>query len=502
MADAAMGGSLRFAWLERPVAAAMRLSVGDRDRYGRLQAYHHRRRYEVDYARLHELYDYLLEGSVAGSAELRLWARRRLIEEIDRTAAENPRRALKLAELVAIHEYPRRFGRFGHRIAHALDEIAAQPELDILAEYLVGLYVATYDIEPYALRFVDRLADRVDWEANPVTDGARLELYLKVSDYDRAFEGLTFEIEGMTLQLGDKDAAMRLRYFVERRFEPTSVVRFMRRVLAPVEWMGATLQTLDPLEDAAERGIELFRGWSEGRDLSEHVVETYTEAGVPVETFADVAQLEADFVEEMADHVRRTRMAVGAGAGVVAGACGPMQTRLLSLSDIPVKLSLGLEACARMCWYYGFDPRKHPDLLAEILAVALEGPDFTFDDPVEMHRALGEFAIQTSFLVEAVGTRSLGRIAGRMVGGLVEQFVDGGAGEAMAATVERIARLQLDGRARGREPAPIRAALLGGAIDAAFVYDLCESAQAVLIDRFMARKYASWERRIARRSVR
>ena len=86
-----------------------------------------------------------------------------------------------------------------------------------------------------------------------------------------------------------------------------------------------------------------------------------------------------------------------------------------------------------------------------------------------------------------------------MVGGLVEQFVDGGSGEAMAATVERIARFQLEQRARGRGPAPVQAAILGGAIDAAVVYDLCESAQAVLIDRFLERKYASWKRKIGKK---
>ena len=496
LTEAAIGGALRFPWLEKPVEATLRSAVGEPEYAERVRAFHRRRLYDVDYKRLDELYGHLLDASVGDDSRLQVWARRRLLEEIQLSLEENPPRALRLAELVAIHEHPLRIGTFHRRLLHATRQIESKPKLDLLDELLAGLYVATYEVEPHAFKLVHRVSDRIDWERIPVASEEKLDLYLKVSDYDRAFRNLSFDFEGVTLQLADKDAAIHVAYFREKRFEPTSVIRFVQRMLSPIEWMGSTLRVVDPAEDAAEQGLELFDNWLRDRNLAETVVEDYVEAGVPIAEYGDVAKLGADFIDDSVSRLRNRRVLAAAGAGLAAGGCGPLQIPFLSLSDVPVSLGLSLDVCTRFCWYYGFDPREHPRLPAEILAVALEGPRPEHDEREALFRRLAEFGIQTSFLVEAVGTRSLGRIAHRTLRGLVEQFSQSGYGDALAALVGEIAELRLRWQSKDRRPAPFQGALLGAALDAALVYDVCESAQALLSDRFLERKYADWEPRL------
>lgn len=496
LAEAARAGSLRYSWLEKPVAATLRNTIGEADVHERYRSYHRRRLYRADHARLADLYEHLLEAAVRSEGPTRIWARRRLLEELARTAEHNPKRALNLAELIAVHEHPLRLGTFRHRLRHALRQIESKPELDLLDVYLAGLYVATYDIEPYALQYVHRVADRIDWSEHPVADGRKLELYLKVSDYESAFENLTFEIDGTTLGLEDKDASLRVLYFFEKRFEPTSFIRFLRRSLAPVEWLGSTLKSADSLEETAERGIELFRAWLERRDLRHRVVREYATSGVSVANFDEIADMGADFIGEHVVRLRNQRLVAAAGAGLFAGVAGPVGSPGLALADIPAKLALGLEAGALFCWYYGFDPREHPEMPLEILAVALDGPRPRSMSPVRLQRSLAEFAIQTSFFVEAVGTRSLGRIVGRTLRGLIEEFSDSGYGDSFAALMEHFAISRLEATAAERRSIPFWGAILGAVVDAAFVYDVCESAQAVLTDRFLARKYPEWDRKL------
>lgn len=496
LADAAVHGELRYAWLEKPVAACIRRAVDDPERGEWLRSYHRRRLYEADRARLDELYGHLLEANLESPTETRTWARRQLLEEIDQTAAENPRRALRLAELVAIHEHPLRFGTFPRRIRHALRQIRNKPALDLFDQYLAGLYVASYDVEPYALRFVDRLSDRIDWEANPVASPGQLDRYREVSDDDRAFDDLTFEIDGATLGIGDKEAAVRVRHFREKRVERSSIIRILRRMLAPVDWLGSTLRTTDPYEDALEYGIQLLWKWFAGRDERDRVVAEYDDAGLAVAEFEDLAEIDADVIDDYTERLGDQRLIVGTAAGVAVGALGPFGPRALALADIPVKAALSAEISARFCWYYGFDLREYPGLPREILGVALEtdrraefeseGPDAT----------LAELAIQTSLFVESVGSRNLGPFAGRALRGVIEQLTDSGHADAVAASAGRLARLALDSQSSKSEMAPLLGALAGGILGGALVYEVSNSARALLADRFLARKYDDWVAKI------
>lgn len=503
MAEAALGGRLRFSWLEKPVSAALRVAVDHRWRYERLAEYHNLRLYDADAERLEQLHGHLLEHC-DDAGRIGRWARWQLYEEILKAADQNPHRARRLAELVILERHPLRFRGRETALRHALRQIEEKVELAVIDELLAGLYVATYDIDPHALRFVHKTVERIDWEAHPVVGRSKLELYLKVSDYDRAFRNLTCEVEGTTLQLADKDAAARVLYFVERRFDPSRLTRSLHHLFEPVEWLGSTLLPADPLHELAEQSMAYFQERVGREDLRDHVVDRFIEAGVPVSDFESIAQVGTDFIEDLLARPRECRVLLAGFSGGMAGAFAPVYTewngRFMGLSDVPVKLALTAEICSRFCWYYGFDPNEHPELPVQILAVALEGPNPPSIDGGgdRLRHGLAEYTLQTSILVEALGTRSLGRVVSRALSGMTLQMARSLPSGVIAVAIERWLRRQLDkhGDRTRRWWHKVLAAGAGAALDSALIYDVCESAQAVLTDRFLARKYAGWEQQI------
>ncbi len=496
LAEAAVGGLLRYPWLERPVGAALRGAVGDSARSERYRRFHERRLYDAEHGRLERLYGHLLDETARSDSATRLWARGRLLDEIWRALEDNPRRAQRLAELVVIHDHPLRFGTFEQRRLHALRQIESKPELGLVDELLAGLYVASFNIDPAAVKLVHRVAERVDWEAHPVATPEGLESYLTLGDYDRAFRDLTFEFEGVTLEVADKDAALRARYFLEKRLEAVSAVRFVQGMLRPLDWLGSQLRIDEPLEVGTEQASLMLGRWLSEVDLEQRVVADYLDHGVSVGGFDDISRVGAGFVDEMVRGMRDRRMMVAASAGMVAGGCGPLGVPFMRSLNLPFAIGASLDAAVRYCWYYGFDPREHPELPYEILAVAFEGPDPERRGGEELCRTLADFSLQTSMLVDAVGRRSLDRIVGRLLRGVAEQFSAGPHVDAAAMLLERMVRRRA--RAIERHPgwAAARGAAVGGLLDAALVYDVCESARALLSDRFLARKYPNWEWRI------
>ncbi|MFB6374126.1 MAG: hypothetical protein ABEN55_13670, partial [Bradymonadaceae bacterium] len=232
-------------------------------------------------------------------------------------------------------------------------------------------------------------------------------------------------------------------------------------------------------------------------DLERYVVETYREQGVPVTSFDDIASLNTDLVDGILEAARRRSLLLGSLAGSAAGGLGALHSELLSLADVPVVLAICIDISNRFCWFYGFDPRQHPDIPVEILAVALEGPSPSVSDPHVLRRDLGAYAIQSSLWVEAAASRSLQRIAGRAVRGLSDVLSGGELSRRMARSAEDLIERQFETSASpAHRSFSLLGACLGGVWDATLVYDVLEAARIVLMDRFLARKYAGWERRV------
>lgn len=499
LADAAMGGHLNYPWLEKPMRAAIRLSLDDPEREAKLRGLHDQRPYDADHERLRELYEAPLIAYGSKDDAERAQARRALLEEVDQTVAHHPTRAQRLLELMVIREHPKRVATLPARLTHALEQVADKARLEEADERLIRLYVANYNIEPHAVRLVRRCASRIDWDADqdaPDTDA--LDMYLMVSDYERAFEHLTCKFDGVTLEHADKDAAARVKFFVEKRLDPNSLTRVVRKLFTPLEWIGASITNLDFISKAVERALEIFDKRVRNVDMTERVVGEYREAGAPVDSFEDIARLNMGQVDELLQNRRTMRLLLSAVAGGLSGGLAPFSWAALSLADAPVLLGLTADICSRFCWYYGFDPRDNPDLPMEIMAVALGGSRAAAIEPMLLRQNLREYAVRKSLMVGAVAHGSVTQMAGRTLGKFMQEQMGKEASKKVTDLAKRAVTKNLQRRAAESVPSktlPLVGAVLGASLNVALIYDVCEAAQAVLTDRFLERKYPDWIRK-------
>lgn len=496
MADATLGGQLNYSWLEKPMRAAIRLSIDASEREQQLRQWHDQRPYEADYARLADLYAAGLAALHDKDADTRAQAHRALLEEVEQTVKSHPIRAQRLLELMTLREHSRRLpASLGARLDYALEQVADKEQLSAADEMLVRLYVSNYNIEPHALRLVRRTRERIMWQDEARAPGPQaLEIYLMISDYERAFEHLTCKFDGVILDHADKDAAARVKYFVEKRLDPNHLTRLVRRLFTPLDWIGASLGHFEFISTMVARALGVVDRRIQESDLSQRVLAEYREAGIALERFEDVARLNMGQVDATLRDRRTMRILLGAVAGGLSGGLAPFGWAALSLADAPVLLALSADICSRFCWYYGFDPRAHPELPLEIMAVALGGSRAEAIEPMLLRQNLNEYAIRKSLIVGALahgsvtqmGARTLGRF---MQGQLSPQF-NTLARQAVARNFRRRAAEAVPSRTL-----PIVGALLGASLNVALIHDVCEAAQAVLTDRFLERKYPDWSRK-------
>jgi hypothetical protein len=499
LAEAAMGGQLNYPWLEKPMRAAIRVSFDDPLREKKLRAWHDRRPYDADHDRLETLYEGLLSAYAKGDVGERGEARRALIKEVDQTVEHNQMRAQRLLELMVMREHPRRVGALPTKLAHALEQLAQKPKLEEADETLIRLYVANYNIEPHASRLVRQVSDRIDWEDPQRSPGTEeLDMYLVVSDYERAFQHLTCKFDGVTLEHADKDAAARVKYFVEKRLDPNSLTRVARKLFTPLEWIGASISNIEFISKAVERGLSMFEERVRNVDMTGRVVEEYREAGIKLDSYDDIQDLNMAQVDGLLQNRKTMRLLLSAVAGGLSGGLAPFSWAAMSLADAPVLLGLTADICSRFCWYYGFDPREHPDLPMEIMAVALGGSRPAAIEPMLLRQNLREYAVRKSLMVGAVAHGSVSQIAGRTLGRLMNDQIGQQASKKVTALAKRAVTKNLQRRAAESVPSktlPILGAVLGASLNVALIYDVCEAAQAVLTDRFLERKYPDWIRK-------
>ncbi len=497
MTEAAMGGKLSFSWLEEPVKASIRLNVEDRQRQETLREFVERRSFDADHRRLEQIYSLPLQRLRKGDDST---AARELFDEVRETAVANPTRAQRLLELMAIADRGGRVGTRARRLRQAFDEIAEADELDQLGAWLVGSYVRNATLEPHAAGLVRHVGDGVDWEENLFADADDYDMYRVISDYDRAFDNLTCKFDGVTLEHADKYAAARIKFFVRKRLDPSRIHRLVQTAFTPVEWLGAGLTEIGLVSEAIDRGMERFERRVRHQDLQEDVLVEFQEAGIDVESFAEIAALPVDEVESVLRGQRNRRLLLGAVAGGISGGLAPFSWGVLSLADIPVMLSITADVCSRFCWYFGFDPREHPDLPLEILAVALGGTRPAAIEPMLVRQNLHEHVMRKSLVVGAVAHGGVAHLTGRGLSRVVQKKLGRSTAHKAGNLARRAVSRNLQRRAISTRPSralPVVGAVLGAALNTALLYDICEAAQAVLTDRFLERKYPEWARHIA-----
>lgn len=495
MADAAMGGRLSFEWLEKPVEAAIRLAVGDGERQETLRAFHRLRLYDANYRRLDTLYEALLDDWQKSDSPKAYAA---LLGEVECTAVANPTRAQRLLELVAVRK-SRRVGSLWARVEYAVDNLAQEETLSDLETRLIAMYVRNYALESHAVRLVRRAHDRVDWEAQRSTGREELEMYLIISDYERAFEQLTYKFDGVLMEHADKNAAARTKNFVERRMDQNRITRMVRTVFMPVDWLGASIAEIGLVHDAVERGMRLFEARTARMDLTQEVLSAYRDLGFSLDEYESIASFPVDRVDAVLFRQRQKRLLLGAVAGGVSGGLAPFSWSVLSLADVPVMLGLTGDICSRFCWYYGFDPREQPELPLEILAVALGGSRSSAIEPMLLRQNLREYVVQKSVVIGALTRGGAKHVGGRSASKLLERQVGKKSVERLNELTRRTVMRNLQRRAAEAAPSktlPVVGALLGATLNVALLYDICEAAQAVLTDRFLERKYPEWIRQL------
>src|SRR5690554_2758503 len=497
MADATLGGQLSFAWLERPLQAAVRLSVDEPERQERLREYLSRRAFDADYGRLETLYESWLGSLWRDGGRAQTW----LFDEVCRTARFNSTRAQRLLELMEARRGRRRRGggSRAYRVRLAVEGLGLAEEHDRRERELIGLYVNNLALDSHVVQLVRRAGARVDWSVNPYGREDDLSMYLVVSDYERAFEQLTCKFDGVTMAHADKHAAARVKYFVQRRLDPNRVHRLVQRVFTPVEWLGSGLSEIGLVREAVERGMERFEAHIASQDLRDEIVEEFAQAGIPVEDFEGIAQLPVERVFGLLRRRRKRRLLLGAVSGGVFGGLAPFSWGMLSLADVPVLLSITADISSRFCWYFGFDPREHSDLPMEILAVALGGSRPSAVEPMLVRQNLNEHVLRKTLMVGAVAHGGLTQLAGRGLAQVVEKQLGARAAGKAGELARRAVTRNLQRRALEAAPSkalPVVGALLGASLNVALIYDLCEAAQAVLTDRFLERKYPEWIRHI------
>lgn len=495
MADAAVSGELTSSWLEMPVQSAIRLTVGDRRQNERFRAFHRLRLYEAPRERLRKLYAPWLHrlglpGVAADLTNLEVKAALdHLTEEVERTAAVNPFRAMRLLELVAERVHGRALPAVLHRIL----------ELDPLTERLLTLYVRCCHLDPVAVRFVREHKHQVDWDHWADVEPGDVTAFRLVGDYEATFGARDVKLLGVPIVHVDKDAAARVHYFQTSRTNPNSVAKLLNGFDIPSRLPVSRIGESGMMSDITIDLVDFFVQEASRRDLRGRVIEDLRRIGSPVREWEDIGALPITRIEQALVRGRQRDLLVGAASGGLAGVLSPITTGLSSIMDVPFIMALVADTCARHCWYYGFDPRARPELPVKIVAVALGGVSAANMPSEEVRRQLQRYLVKRSMLLAAIGQGALAQIAGPMAGMLLEHL-----GKTRRRTPLLVGALNRIARGERKRQRPLTRKMtriilpaadgfLGAAFNVSLVYDLCESAQAVLADEFLARKYPDWE---------
>ena len=280
MAEAACDGHLDYAWLERPVAACIRLSVDDPPRQARLRAHHDARPYEADLARLDQVYGPAMEAR-ARSERAPGGPTQLLLEEAGGCPRPTPPAPSACSSWRCCAQLPRRPSPPQRRLRRALGRLdeAALGRSEVAG--LLGLYVRNLEVDSARADLIRRVHQPA--LERGLVDPDEIELYMIVGDYERAFSHLRCKYDGVALSHADKHAATRVKYFVEKRVKPGSVHRIIDAAFAPVEWLGASVGQLGAFQQAVGRGLRAFEQRARAMDLGEQVVAELREQGAPIE---------------------------------------------------------------------------------------------------------------------------------------------------------------------------------------------------------------------------
>lgn len=499
MCDATLDGQLDLPWLEWPMRACIRLNIDRPLRQRTLREFYASQPFDAPLERIATLYtpiihaEYLSHGSQIPRHVL-------LQRHAQSLLTAHPRRAQHLLELATVFTQRTGAVTLKGKLRRALaryDSAAAFSQDDPIPGTLAHLYIMHHAIEPARVAFVERVLAHTDLlDALPERT---LQTYLLVGNYERAFEHLTCTYDGVRIQHIDKDAATRVTYYVEKYPTPRLNAQIFDLAMAPVGWVQQTLRDIQAPRQIANQLLLHYRRRLHTLDQRSHAL-TRLHHLERVEEFEDIAHLPLHHIEDSLQPLRARHLSVAAIAGGLSALAGSIGPGGFALLDVPIMLLLVTRLCHNLCWIYGFDPVQHPGLVDEILHTALWGPKpAKVQSSTQIHGALEDLAVRKSLITGAIARGAVTRSSLHMIQHWIED-------QSPSPSVERSLDLtrQFLQRTMPRRPTQIQTARLisrwlpgvgaaiGALLNATFVYDLFEAAQAVLTDRFLDRKYPNW----------
>jgi hypothetical protein len=494
IADAAVAGQLRWGWLEPALEAAIRLEQADTRRRARLRAYHDRRLYLGTIDQLGKRFAYALKDlERAPAPKLESRAGQMLMREVALAEPENPVRALRLLELIVGTASRELFGTpytRVHQVLHHVERLT--PPFD----RLLVLYVRCLVLEPQAMQFVRRFEHEIDWARTPSVTERDLRDYYLVADYETPFEGRRAEFEGIRVAHVERDSATRVRYFVMRREHANTITGLVQTVQLPERWLATALSRSTLADAAFAFAVDGFLNRVLLRDGRAEAVRRYRRAGIELDRWEDIRELPITSVETVARRLRHGGLIWGAVAGGTAGVFSPATSGLSSFADMPVVLHKVADLVADYCWTYGVDPRAHPEIPQQIFAVALRGVSGADASPDASRQVLQRLTFRKSLLVAAIGQRAIAQILTPAIQTAIGAMSSGATRNFASAAVSSL-RPADDLKSRVLDVAqeafvPVASGIAGAVIDVSLIYDICESARAVLSDHFFDEKYDDW----------
>lgn len=477
-ADAAIEGELTHTWLEPLVAAAIRFST-EKSRERKLREFHACRTYDVGSQRLSRLHEADLREVRAGNTRIR----HTLVHHAFDLRATNPNRAMLLLELIITADY-------GMGLRAIIEHPNTQEDPRIHA--LLALYVLNMSLSELALKGVKSHSAIVDWPHFGVRH-VDLQTYLLVAQYEEPFHNRLIHYQGVEIEHCDKDAAAFVHYFRTKRLSPGTVTRWIDDLDLP-DWIAVRVSE-KPVVDAFF-GTMMHAFERAARIRRRPVLKVFQKAGTPIFLKEDIARLSARTTSKVAWRARHHALALAVVAGGAAGGMGPKTMGISAILDTPLVMALTAEICAAACDFYGFEPSEHPDLPRIILAVALMGSHPTSYDASQVYHQYHRFMLRKSLLLAASSHGEFRNFVAPIVATAVDRIF--GAGKTWRDRVSLFsnapqARLRQLSKGKRDLILPATEAAAGALLNLAFVYDLTEAAQAVLLDRFLARKYPAWK---------
>lgn len=490
-AESTVAAKLSHPWMEPLMAAAIRHLPDVPQNY---RKFHALRPYRVSAPRVAELY----AGPLALVAMKDAAAGANLLREVDAMWASNPVRARDLLELLIAETGVSRGDR-GARLTRVLEDAK---DLDPLLERLIALYIITFDLRPGAIGLVQRFCMLADVRSPCLqrwgVSGLDLDIYLASADYEMPLRGHKVMYAGIELEHIDMDAAALVHYFRTKRSRGNAITGLVQNFGAPTDWL-ATQVSQSPLVDRLfNQTMEAFERFSLGRNHREHVLDLLRTAN-QAQTFEEVPLLPARSVLRVAQHARHKALLSAAMAGAAAGGIAPATQGASAVLDAPVVMALTAEVCAATCWYFGFDPAEDPTLPMTILSIALGGSGARFETHDEIHRQLHAFLVRKSLILAALGQGAYRAVLGPTLASGIEVLRVRTGRQLSKGRLVRLVKQDAESAWSQRllETAnlyalPVVEGVAGAVLNVALMYDICESAEAVLTDRFLARKYPEW----------